>query len=133
MTLCSDVAEFTAWPFTDTITSPPNIPAAPAGVLQNTPPTSAPELTGATELGTGLASSLGRHRPLELTPPPAWVAVCLSWCSCAFGLGELLIAPLAELAIAMPMNGGWPMWIEPLPCPPAIWRTSARARLIGIE
>src|SRR5215469_5051221 len=113
MTLCSDVAEFTAWPFTDTITSPPNIPAAPAGVLQNTPPTSAPELTGATELGTGLASSLGRHRPLELTPPPAWVAVCLSWCSCAFGLGELLIAPL--------------------PCPPAIWRTSARARLIGIE
>ncbi len=38
-----------------------------------------------------------------------------------------------SLAIAMPMNAGWPIWIVLLPCPAAIWRAMARARLIGIE
>ena len=38
-----------------------------------------------------------------------------------------------SLAIAMPMNAGWPIWIVALPCPAAICLAMDTARSIGIE
>jgi len=131
----SEAGEVTAWPFTAVITSPAAAPAFAAGAWQNTPAISVPDLAGAMLFGTGLAVSLTRQRPLELMPWPklAW-AVCRSWPSCVFGLPELLGALFfGSLAIAMPMNAGWPIWIVLLPLPLAICRAIDRARAIGIE
>jgi hypothetical protein len=66
------------WPFTATITSPACSPVELAGVLQNTPPTSAPEVAGAMLLGTGAPWSLDRHWPLELTPSLLALAIFCS-------------------------------------------------------
>src|SRR5579862_7976959 len=83
--------------------------------------------------GTGFALALGRHRPLEFAEPKLACAIASNCRSCSRGLVAVLIFWFAMLAIAMPRNGGWPIWIVLLPWPAAICRAMARARLMGIE
>src|SRR5499427_6720449 len=132
----SEAGEPTAWPFTAVITSPASAPALAAGALQNTPAISVPDWAGAMLCGTGFADSFTRQCPLELMPPALKpdCAIAWSWCSCCDGLPALL-GPLlfGSLAIAMPRNAGWPIWIVLLPLPWAISNAIDLARLIGIE
>src|SRR5215831_2886079 len=115
------------------ITSPQVRPAASAGALQNAPAISVPVLAGAMLPGTGLPPPLGRHRPLLLIPPPNCPAVWCSCCSCCCGDSSELAALDELLATAMPRKAGWPIRIEALPCPAAIWWAIVSAWLIGIE
>src|SRR5262249_56097823 len=101
------------------ITSPARTPAAAAGSLQNTAPIRAPDLAGAMLAGTGFTLALGRHRPLEFTPPQPASAHPPDRRQCLRGVG-----PGAALRVHPPLPPpharALPPPIPPPPSPPAL-------------